>query len=296
MRLPRACFLCAFFSQKTAIALHASLPNRVTFTDVLRQAAVVRDRIGSPPPLPQDAEVLSFPSSYPRPDMPGVRRGYCNWLIPGFLIVGQYPGRTPEAWGPTLEQAEEHIRSVVVDGRVTVFCSLQSEVPAQDDDRAWDRVGGYVNLEYPYKAQFPRSFTRYAPSALRAAESLSEDRTAAPPLKFLHEPIEDLTVPESSVLLSLLLTLLNLMEEDRGAIYLHCWGGRGRAGVVGACLVSLIWPELDSVAVLDLVQAGYTGRAGANSMPEALSRSPQTEEQRRFVSNFLRERTRKRSF
>ena len=41
------------------------------------------------------------------------------------------------------------------------------------------------------------------------------------------------------------------------ALYLHCWGGRGRAGLVGACLLSLLRPELDGAAVLDTVQRAY---------------------------------------
>ena len=69
---------------------------------------------------------------------------------------------------------------------------------------------------------------------------------------------------------------------------MHCWGGRGRAGLVGACLLSLIWPRAEADEILGLVQSAYDTRAGAALMPAPLQQSPQTEGQRRFVRDFVR--------
>jgi hypothetical protein len=41
-------------------------------------------------------------------------------------------------------------------------------------------------------------------------------------------------------------------------------------------------------AILDLIQGGYDTRLGANDMPWGLSKSPQTESQRRFVREFVK--------
>ena len=79
---------------------------------------------------------------------------------------------------------------------------------------------------------------------------------------------------------------------EGGGIYVHCWGGRGRAGLTGSCILSLLYPELDATQVLNLVQSGYDSRAGADLMPDALSKSPQTEEQREFVRQFVMKRRR----
>ena len=68
---------------------------------------------------------------------------------------------------------------------------------------------------------------------------------------------------------------------------MHCWGGRGRAGLVGACLLALLHPGLDAAAVLDAVQRAYDSRSGAGAMPSALKRSPQTERQRALVRSFV---------
>ena len=75
--------------------------------------------------------------------------------------------------------------------------------------------------------------------------------------------------------------------EDSGIMYIHCWGGRGRAGLVGACLASLIFPELTSKEILDWVQRGYDTRQGADCMSTDLKRSPQTQQQRQFVTEFV---------
>ena len=88
-------------------------------------------------------------------------------------------------------------------------------------------------------------------------------------------------------LLSALDRFLAHFEDGGSAIYVHCWGGRGRAGLVGACLYSLLRPELDACAVLDAVQNAYSSRLGAEHMQVGLRRSPQTDEQRAFVGSFV---------
>jgi hypothetical protein len=122
---------------------------------------------------------------------------------------------------------------------------------------------------------------RYGPQAQSFAESQ---------LTFIHQPIEDLGVPASNdSLLSLLLKLIQHLEtNNHNAIYLHCWGGRGRAGLVGCCLASLFFPKLSSNEILDWIQLGYDARSGAESMHDGLKRSPQTEAQRHFVREFVR--------
>ncbi|KAL9180243.1 hypothetical protein ACHAXT_008213 [Thalassiosira profunda] len=195
-------------------------------------------------------------------------------------MIGQYPGVTPENNGPSAKESQRHIQNMVEDANVSLFCCLQTEVPAQDDEMGWEGRGVY--LEPAYRREFPRPFTRYGPLAQSFAES---------PILFLHRQIEDLSVPTcNDALLSLLSQLLLHLEgggSDRTTLYLHCWGGRGRAGLVGSCLASLMFPELSSTEVLDWVQRAYDSRSGAKDMREGLKRSPQTEQQRQFVRDFV---------
>jgi len=235
-----------------------------------------------------------------------VRRGYCNWLIPNKIMIGSYPGMTPEINGPSRQESLRHIQNMVKDAKITLFCCLQSEVPCQMDDVAWGKpkhfdVGNeseegedviYLVPDY-LRREFPRPFTRYGPLAQYFAyDSLSSPEQ----LQFLHSPIEDLGVPTCNTrLLSLLSMLLQHLQIDddisstthNPTIYLHCWGGRGRAGLVGACLASLLFPELSSKSILDWIQCGYDTRRGAESMADGLKRSPQTKEQRLFVKEFV---------
>jgi hypothetical protein len=197
-------------------------------------------------------------------------------------MVGQYPGQSPETVGPSSQDVQSHLESLVNDAGITLFCSLQSEIPPQTDFDAWS--DGEIYLSDPRdRRQFPRPFTHYAP----IIQSLSPDTC-----QFLHAPIEDLSVPNSKSLQELLLHLLTAIDEEDRILYIHCWGGRGRAGLVGSCLLSLLFPEVEASAILDLVQAGYDTRAGAEAMPWQLSKSPQTDSQRAFVRAFVKERQR----
>ena len=214
-----------------------------------------------------------------------VQRGFCNWLIPNTIMIGQYPGMTPESNGPTSNECRLHIQNMVQDAKISLFCCLQSEVPSQEDNIGWKegkQGGNEVYLEpESLKREFPRPFTRYGPLAQFFAESQ---------LTFLHQPIEDLGIPTSNDSLLLLLSKLirHLELNNHSAIYLHCWGGRGRAGLVGCCLASLFYPKLSANEILDWIQVGYGTRSGAESMHDGLKRSPQTDAQRRFVRDFVR--------
>ena len=185
------------------------------------------------------------------------------------------------------DEVEEHIRMIVQDAGVNLFCSLQSEIPAQTDYTLWEENGGQVFLSEYLRGEFSQPFTHYAPMVKQAA---NDSHDGIEP-EFLHYPIEDLSIPNSGPIQHLLAQLLQAIENDK-VVYLHCWGGRGRAGLVGASVLSLVYPELDSRAILDLVQSGYDSRVGAFEMPPPLSRSPQTEEQRQFVRMFVQERQR----
>ena len=255
-------------------ALLAS-PTNAFDQSLLSRAASVRQKIPSCP----TADQLYHPSSYERRN--GKHRGFCNWIIPNRVMLGQYPGQNPERDGPSLQAVEAHMDAMVIGEGINAFCSLQSELPPQNDFDEWSECDGQVFLEEYLRREFPKPFTHYASMAL------SRD----PGCRFIHNPIEDLSVPkDTKSLQKLLSTLLEILDDDDDCrVYIHCWGGRGRAGLVGSCLLSLIWPELDSRQILDLVQEGYSSRNGAQDMPFGLKRSPQTETQRRFVKQFVQE-------
>ena len=219
---------------------------------------------------------FAFDSLYTKGDE---RRGWSNWLLKERLMLGQYPHCQPAEPGPSAADAQAHLRRVLSAG-VDCFVSLQDELPPQD--AAWPPEG--VRLTDPAaRDSWPAPFVNYAADANQIASELGVD-----PVTYLHVPIVDLSVPRSvDPLFVLLDQILAHYEGGGGSVYIHCWGGRGRAGLVGGCLLALFREELDADAVLSTVQAAYDSRVGAAGMPSQLKRSPQTEAQRRFVRSIV---------
>ena len=289
--------MTALQSFKSSTSSEANAP---TIATLLNRSQKLRQQLygsgyDSLPSFLSDTAQLAYPSSsyMMKPDArvqskitKTVSRGYCNWLLPRRIMIGQYPGVTPESNGPTQRECNNHIENMVRDAKISLFCCLQSEVPCQSDNVGW-REENEVYLESYYRREFPRPFTRYS----TIVQDLAGDRM----IEFVHNPIEDLGVPTcNNSLLNLLSRLIRHLEEetntnddDESAIYIHCWGGRGRAGLIGSCLISLLFPELSSNRVLEFVQSAYSTRASANFMPRDLRRSPQTEQQRSFVIEFV---------
>ena len=258
-----------------------STPPTALQEELIQRSAQVRLLVGEDPSLYKLENTLYIDSSFHARE--GHRRGFCNWIVPGFVMIGQYPGQTPESGGPTHQEVRQHIQKITQTHQVSLFCSLQTEIPSQNDSSSWwDHDNqGRIFLEPPsLRRQFPHPFTHYAP--------IVREYCQRDPI-FLHHPIEDLNVPDShEPLEQLLLELLNHMsQKGKGAVYLHCWGGRGRGGLVGACLLSLLWPTLTSQEILDWIQRGYATRLGHDKMPLTLSKSPQTTAQRDFVHSFV---------
>ena len=230
---------------------------------------------------PQLKKGFTFPSSYTKE---GEVRGWCNWLVEERLMLGQYPHCQPAVPGPSREDAKAHLEAVL-DAGIDCFVSLQAELPPQQDEAAWPEEGVRLGNDED-RARWPEPFVRYAADIDAIAATTTSSSTTTT-IQYLHCLIVDLSIPQMPRLLTLLDELLAHYESGGRAAYIHCWGGRGRAGLVGACMLSLLRPDLDANAVLDAVQTGYDSRRGAETMPSTLKRSPQTEPQRKFVRSFV---------
>lgn len=305
-QLPATSYHLRYHHRPRHIMMHQSNDNdndsAPTIPSLIQRAQRIRAQLygdtNSLPSFLSRPSELAYPSTYHmEPDTrfrrgKASQRGYCNWLIPNTIMIGQYPGMTPESNGPSLNESNRHIEHILQSANISLFCCLQTEVPSQLDDAGWSSTSSegkdQVYLEpMSVRREFPRPFTRYS----NIAQALTDEQ-----LVFLHNPIEDLSVPScNDDILNLLSALLEHLEIDqhnttattKNTISIHCWGGRGRAGLIGSCLASLLFPELSSEAILDWVQSGYNTRAGAEAMPEGLKRSPQTEQQRLFVREFI---------
>ena len=74
-----------------------------------------------------------------------------------------------------------------------------------------------------------------------AAEAAALTMEPPPVLAFPHHPIKDFDVPPYEQLVAIVDELSGMVAtcspEANRAVYLHCWGGRGRAGTIAACLL-----------------------------------------------------------
>ncbi len=85
-------------------------------------------------------------------------------------------------------------------------------------------------------------------------ERAGEAITAIPPIQSSEEDRY-----HTSHRLEPLLASLEARLRAGQVIYLHCWGGRGRAGTVGACLLARMY-RLGAEEALDRVQRAYSTR------------------------------------
>lgn len=248
-----------------------------------------------------DVEAVSPAQSSSLPELPPLDAQYetatgfsdfANWLIPGRVLLGRYPFVEPARIRKRTE-GEAMIRQIITAGATTFVC-LQAEVPCQSEMRIGGE-GGY--LPYRPSATIMASSLSAPPSleevgALRTPEL---DRYLPPrrlgpsayqlrkriEIQFVHCPIVDLSVPEPDRLRLLLADLAERLESGE-QLYIHCWGGRGRAGTVGACLLAHLY-GLSAEEALTRVQRAFDTRQDEGR------RSPETEEQRAFVTSFIQQ-------
>ncbi len=249
-----------------------------------------------------DSDRLFFSSCYDasgsKHDENMTTRGFSNWILPGKIMVGQYPGRVPETNTPKQHEVDEHLRRVLFHNtnsngpKHVCFVSLQSELPPQDDYESWNKQNGEIYLGD--SMEWPNPFSHYAPSVEKILTN-EHNNHSVPSVRYIHHPIQDLSVPSNSKNLRLLLwKILDVLDCEHSTVYIHCWGGRGRAGLTASCLLTLLGfastnPPFDAQSILEIVQTGYSSRLGSENMPKALSRSPQTDSQRSFVNKFFDE-------
>lgn len=183
---------------------------------------------------------------------------HANWLIPGRVMQGRHPrsGRG---------SAFDRIRNVRAEGCDTFVC-LQAEVPPQEGSMV---LGGSIVETLP-------GLEPYAADALAA-------KPEAPPA-FAHFGIEDMKPAADTVALRTLIYALAERVRAGEVLYVHCWGGKGRAGLVCACLIANLY-EIGAEEALARVQAYCSLR---NEGVGATLRSPETEEQKQQVRDFIR--------
>ena len=180
-----------------------------------------------------------------------------NWLVPGRILCGRYPGSCPSR---PVDAETQRDRLAAIREHASTFVCLQSELVPQDASWPSEGIAGQSgNAIAPQTAKFQ-------PYAADAGSDASfvyygiPDRSVFPSVDALEAVVSDL---RDRVLL----------RDER--LYIHCWGGRGRTGLVAACLLGALYDDLvEAEEALARVHRYYRLRE-----PEKGGKSPETAEQ-----------------
>ena len=121
------------------------------------------------------------------------------WVDPGRLLAGGFPGDR------NAEHAEKKLR-VLLETGVRCFVSLQ-----EPGEMSW---AGY--------------FEDYRPVAEHLALAMDLE------LAFHNFPIPDMGATDDRTMTQILNTIDGAIASDK-CVYVHCWGGHGRTGMVVGC-------------------------------------------------------------
>ena len=181
-------------------------------------------------------------------------------------------------------------------GGVDTFVCLQEELPPQDQMTLAGKGGflpyrataeliqaalnGPPPMEGIHALRTP-DLNKFLPPKRKQPSSIEASDPPRKVLSFLHHPIVDLGLPDASPeSLGALLSDLQRRLEAGEKLYIHCWGGRGRAGTVGACLLGRAY-GLRADEALARVQKAFDTRMDENR------RSPETDAQHQFVKEYI---------
>lgn len=199
--------------------------------------------------------------SLDQPDALRASHGFseaANWLVPGHVLLGANPSK---GRGGCLNRVVSYSEA-----GCSTWVSLQAELPPMDSDQP-----------------FPFGLENYAVEARAVAPT-----TQAGSARFVRFPIEDLRPAESVEWLSGVVDELAARVLQGEVLYLHCFAGRGRTGLVAACLLGKLYPGIGAEEALQRVGAYYRLRAsyGVSASRAQDGMSPETEPQRQQVRDF----------
>jgi protein tyrosine/serine phosphatase len=107
--------------------------------------------------------------------------------------------------------------------------------------------------------------------------------------KFVYYGMKDDDIASSlDELRALIKNLVKRVQEDGEILYIHCKGGSGRTGIVVACLLGSLYPQLSADEALLRTQRYFEMRAkGAGKWVNPKHKSPATVSQMDQVREFF---------
>lgn len=150
---------------------------------------------------------------------------------------------------------------------------LAGEYPAEPDERRTrEKLAKFLDAGILTFINLTESGEFLTPYESVLQELANERRLVT---KHIRYPIRDVSVPRERAMMTQILTTIRAEVAEGRPVYVHCWGGVGRTGTVIGC-----W----------LVEEGVAGPEAIDRIaklrehtPDGWKRSPETDEQCRFI-------------
>jgi hypothetical protein len=187
-----------------------------------------------------------------------------NWVVPGVVLAGGSPARANDI--------DAYVKDLSENANVTTYVCLQAEVVPQSED-AEDLGGIQIGNEVDQMPSY--------------AEAVSQANPASEP-KFVYYGMKDDEIAPSDDSLRALIENISKRIEDGEVLYIHCKGGSGRTGIVVACLLGVLYPDLSADEVLKRTQKYFELRSrGVGKWVNPKRMSPATDQQKDQVQEFI---------
>eukprot|EP01121_Diplochlamys_sp_Union-15-3_P000393 TRINITY_DN10367_c0_g1_i7.p1 TRINITY_DN10367_c0_g1~~TRINITY_DN10367_c0_g1_i7.p1 ORF type:complete len:239 (+),score=34.28 TRINITY_DN10367_c0_g1_i7:96-812(+) len=198
------------------------------------------------PSTPPIAKVIPPPAKLSLPESGTDLKGptkWCNWVIPGRLLMGAYP------------KSKTLIENILHAG-ITTFISLVHEVEL----KRLEPRGPYFTLCQTLVTE-NKAFNR------KPTE-----------LQFIHLPIRDKDVTSDEEVINLVCDMEERLNGGEN-LFIHCRGGHGRTGTVVAILLSKMF-KISGYEAMELCQEYHDHR---ESVAPRQYEVPQTTQQKNQV-------------
>lgn len=186
-----------------------------------------------------------------------------NWVFPDKLLVGAYPGAIFDG------DHFSYCKKLGIKLKVRTFVSLQEEYIHNSTESEWRKNGvrPYIkDIESMLDEEHKKGF-------------IIDDK-----LEMLHLPIKDGNICSDYLTLRLCENLYaRLMRNE--IIYIHCWGGHGRVGVIVSILISMLF-QISAEEAMKFTQALHDCRV-FNSNIKSPNTKIQVEQVERIVTRYL---------
>eukprot|EP01025_Chloroclados_australasicus_P014526 TRINITY_DN167_c0_g3_i1.p1 TRINITY_DN167_c0_g3~~TRINITY_DN167_c0_g3_i1.p1 ORF type:complete len:295 (+),score=13.62 TRINITY_DN167_c0_g3_i1:45-887(+) len=207
---------------------------------------------------------------------------FCNWVLPGHLMIGQYPYTNTE-YTATHEEGEKKLQQVIEQG-VNTFVCLLPQLPPQEKMK----MGGVEGF-FPYKATaelIAASLSERPPQdVVEGLRNPTIDKFLPPRkrqpeavwhpinLKFVHMPIGPIkSFKEPSQIEPVVPMIDELVKniQQGDVTYIHCSGGTGRASVIAACVLVNMF-RISTEEALQRTNRGIESRSAEGEPPRSPS-------------------------